>query len=162
MRHLGILALLVLAACGGSGGTGGDPPGLDVGPPPSGAVYVQVVPVGTFSDDRLGEYNQVGADGQIRIREDVLANPAFAARVVCHELGHAIGLDHLTDPTCVMHTAGFTQTTPLCAQEASFAAAYAGPVLQVYVGLTPGLLDATTLAAERWNNVAGGTILDVQ
>ncbi len=157
------LALLLLASCGGSGGGGNDPgpPGLDLGPPPSLTVYVIAVPYGSFPDDRLGEYDQVGLDGYVRLREDVLVNADLSARLICHEMGHSIGLPHLDNPACVMHVSGFTQNTPLCPEEAAHAASTTF-TLTVYVGLTPGLLDAAELAASRWNNVAGRTLLAVQ
>lgn len=146
----------VLAGCGGSNG----PDVLDVGPPASLTVYV--VTVAGFDDSRLAEYDDVDGVGYIRLRADILdQNPQMAERLLRHEFGHSIGLQHSPDPSCRMHTDAFTQDFPFCPQEAAYAAAQTF-TLTVYVGLDPGLRDAAILAASRWNDVAGRTLLDVR
>lgn len=155
---------LLLAGCGG-GSTGNDPggPGLDLGPPPSGIVYVQAVPPGTWSDGRLGEYDQVGQDGFVRIRSDLLSNAMLTTRTLTHELGHALGFDHLPGTDCVMDPGAYqTPNALLCPTETSWVQAYAGPTLTVYVGLDPGLHTLTGNAASIWNQANGSSVLAVQ
>ena len=58
----------------------------------------------------VGGYVRTGDSGQIteadvvlnRNFECILGNSANLAEVICHELGHTIGLDHSLDPTAIM------------------------------------------------------------
>lgn len=161
--RLAILACLVtLGACGGSGPSDTEAP--PVGPPPSATVYVQGVAPGVLTPPRLGQYDNQGPDGLIRVRDDLSPNPILFTRVLTHELGHAIGLQHLPGTGCVMDTDAIqTPNSSLCPQEVAFAQAYAGPVLTVYAGLSPpDLWQITSNAASIWNQAAGRTILSVQ
>jgi len=153
------LAVLVLAACGGGGSSEDDvrrgPDGLPIGPPPSRIVHV--VTVASFDDDpgRLGDYQQVGQDGRVRIRDDVLlAAPEVAVRTIMHELGHAMGLSHLPGTGCIMDSIGGAGLTPCAAELAGLAA---GSVT-VYAGATPGLYNRVRSAAGDWNGPAGRVV----
>ena len=154
----------VLAGCGGSSSpdhkTG--PDGLVIGPPPSGVVYVQAVAV--LGDGQLGLYEQTGADGRVSLREDTTQNNILATRILAHEFGHALGLSHLPNTGCVLDTGAIqTPNATLCPQEVAFAQGYSGPILVVYVGLSPpSLWQLTANAASIWNQAAGRAILAVQ
>jgi len=162
VRYLALLACAFLVACGGSGG-GGVETSPPLGPPPSGVVYVQAVPPGTFPDARLGEYREIGPDGYVRVRDDLLGNHMLATRTIAHELGHALGFDHRPGTGCIMDQDAYqTPNVIPCPAEASLAVNYPGVTLAVYVGLTPDLLTRTNSAVSVWNQAAGRTILAVQ
>ena len=153
MRFMALVLALLLAACGGGGGSGGGPV---VGPPKSGVVYV--VTVESFPDARLGEYDDEGGVGYVRVLAAILANPVLAQRTVMHEVGHAAGLPHTPGNGCVMDQTAYASAVLFpCGSEV---AGLKG-TLQVYVGLAPGLLQATGNAASAWNIPAGRTVFNV-
>lgn len=152
MRYL-IVVALALAGCGGSG-----PVEPDVGPPESGLVFVRGVS-GFEDPTRLGEYEDVGGDGWVRIRLDLLPNDILTIRTIMHELGHAAGLHHTSD-RCLMDpsAAGVLEWVP-CPHEV---AGLAPGVIQVSVEAgVPLLLQRTKDAASNWNMAAGRAVFVV-
>lgn len=156
MRAIVLIVSCLLVACGG--GNGGDdgprvgPDGLEIGPPPS--MVVHIVTVASFTEDagRLGDYQQVGQDGRIRIRADVLlASQDVVVRTIMHELGHAMGLSHMPGTWCIMDSIGGIGTTP-CPAEVS---GLASGVVRVYADSTPGLLAHVRTACNLWGSAAG-------
>ena len=152
---LRLVALVVLAGvfvcCGGGGGGPQTVNGLVVGPPPSGRVYV--VTVASFPDSRLGEYDEVGGDGFVRILAAILQNTTLAERTIMHELGHAAGLGHTPGSGCIMdQTAYSIPSTSPCGSEVG---GLAPVTLQVYSGVTPGLFPLVGSACTGWNQAAG-------
>jgi hypothetical protein len=158
-----LLLVLPLSACGGGGGDVElTKDGLFLGPPNSYRVYVQSVPPGTFSDARLAEFRIEGDDGYVRVREDILVNPTLAARTIAHELGHGLGIAHLTNTGCVMDEQAYqVPDVSLCPTERTMAHGFVR-LLLVYAGPTPGLLSCTRTACSAWNDAAGHLIMLAQ
>ena len=89
-------------------------------------------------------------DTEILIDHDL---PAEAVqRVIEHELGHAKGLRHTHDPTCVMISPPLLAEA-FCEEEVRLARTY-GKVSTVRV-LDSALRPFTAKAIDRWNAAAG-------
>lgn len=154
MRRLAILLALGVAACGGGGATDAGPV---VGPPSSGTVYV--VTVASFPDARLGEYDEEGGVGYVRLLAPILENATLTQRTLMHELGHAAGLEHTPGNGCVMDPTAYAHPSLVpCASEVTGLKG----TLEVFVGLAPGRLEAAQRAAAAWNGPAGRTVFTVR
>jgi hypothetical protein len=157
-RAAALALVLALGACGG-GASDVDEDGHSLGPPKSYAVRVEAVAPGTFPDARLAEFRIEGDDGLVRVREDILVNATLAARTVAHELGHALGIAHLSGTGCVMDELAYqVPDVVLCPAERTMAAGFRR-LLLIQVTAAPGLRAATDTACQAWNDGAGHLVM---
>lgn len=96
-----------------------------------------------------------GKDTEIRI--DPAVPTSALQRIIEHELGHARGVPHVDDPSCVMRSPPLLDEG-LCAFEVDRARSYGG-VSRVRI-LDEILREPTLAAMARWNDAAGQVIFE--
>jgi hypothetical protein len=97
--------------------------------------------------------------GYVQVPEDILLNPALAARTTAHELGHAIGISHLVGTGGVMDDAAYQVPNVIVCPAERILAQEFGRLSSVDSGGAPGLSAATSTACRTWNDAAGHLIL---